>query len=416
MTAREQVFGLLKKTAEDGAYSNIVLDKALGNVRIEDKAFVTALFYGVAERRLTLDHVIREYSKIEFDDIESDTLQLLRMGMYQLMYMDIPESAAVNETVKLTPERSKGYVNAVLRAFIRGGKQIKHAHDTMLEMSIKYSCARWIVKMWLNEYGVERTEQMLAATFDRPPVYARVNTAVCDADDLIYELAEDGVRSDSISETCVEIQGTGSIEALRAYKNGLFHIQDISSQRCCEALAPQAGDTVIDMCAAPGGKSFTIAELMKNTGTVLSFDLYDSRVSMIRQGAERLGLDIIDARLGDASVFDETLPLADRVLCDVPCSGLGVIRRKPEIRYKRKDELKELPEIQKRILDNAKRYVKPGGRLVYSTCTLNRAENEDIAEAFASENADFIMKEQRINLIGENGGDGFFYAVFERKQ
>ena len=416
MTAREKVFGLLKKTASDGAYSNIVLDNALGNSRAEDNAFVTALFYGVAERRMTLDHVIREHSKIEFDDIESDTLQLLRMGMYQLMYMDVPESAAVNETVKLAPERSKGYVNAVLRAFIRGGKQVKHAHDNILEMSIKYSCARWIVKMWILEYGFERTEQMLAASFGRPPVYARVNTVVCDVDDLIYELAEDGVKSETVSENCVEIQGTGSIENLRAYKNGLFHVQDISSQRCCEALSPQPGETVIDFCAAPGGKSFTIAELMNNKGTVYSSDLYEGRVSLIKQGAERLGLDIIQARVGDASEYDGSLQQADRVLCDVPCSGLGVIRRKPEIRYKRKDDLKDLPEIQKKILDNAKRYVKPGGRLVYSTCTLNRAENEDIAEAFASENADFIMKEQRINLIGENGGDGFFYAVFERKQ
>lgn len=415
MTAREQVFGLLKKTAEDGAYSNIVLDHALEASKPTDKAFVTALFYGVAERRITLDHVIREYSKIEFDDIESDTLQLLRMGMYQLMYMNVPESAAVNETVKLAPERSKGYVNAVLRAFIRGGKQIKHAHDKILELSINYSCARWIVKLWVLEYGYERTEQMLAASFGRPPVYARVNTAVCDADDLIYELAEDGVKSDSLSGNCVEIQGTGSIEALRAYKNGLFHVQDISSQRCCEALAPKAGETVIDLCAAPGGKSFTIAGLMNNCGRVYSCDLYDSRVSLIKRGAERLGFDIITARTGDASVFDETLPQADRVLCDVPCSGLGVIRRKPEIRYKRKDDLKGLPEIQRKILDNAKRYVKPGGRLVYSTCTLNRAENEDIVEAFDSENTDFILKEKKNILIGENGGDGFFYAVFERK-
>ncbi|MCR4780856.1 MAG: 16S rRNA (cytosine(967)-C(5))-methyltransferase RsmB [Ruminiclostridium sp.] len=418
MTGREQVFGLLKKTAEDGAYSNIALDSALNRSQSADKAFVTALFYGVAERRMTLDHVIRAYSRIEFDDIEGDTLLLLRMGLYQLMYMDIPESAAVNETVKLAPERSKGYINAVLRAFIRDGGQLKTdgIEDKLLRMSVKYSCARWIVKMWVGEYGFERTEQMLAASFGRPPLYARVNTSVCDADDLIYELAEDGVKSEAVSETCVEITGQCAIEGLRAYKNGLFHVQDISSQRCCELLAPQPGETVIDLCAAPGGKTFTIAELMGNKGRVLSFDLYESRVSLIKQGAQRLGLDIITAETGDASVFAGKLPQADRVLCDVPCSGLGVIRRKPEIRYKRKDELAGLPEIQRKILDNAKNYVRPGGTLVYSTCTLDRAENDDIADAFASENADFVLKEKRTNLTGENRGDGFFTALFERKR
>ena len=417
MTAREQVLELLKKTASDGAYSNIVLDHTLGNSRTADKAFVTALFYGVAERRMTLDHVIRTHSRVEFDDIDTDTLQLLRMGLYQLMYMDIPESAAVNETVKLAAERSKGYINAVLRAFIRSGRKINYdGLDELGVLSVKYSCAKWIVRMWSKEYGMEQTEKMLAVSFGRPPVYARVNTVLCDADDLVYELAEDGVKSDSISECCAEISGTGSIEALRAYKNGLFHVQDISSQRCCEALAPEPGETVIDLCAAPGGKTFTIAELMNNKGTVWSCDLYNSRVSLIKQGAERLGLDIIQARTGDASEYDEALPQADRVLCDVPCSGLGVIRRKPEIRYKRKDDLKDLPDIQKKILDNAKRYVKPGGRLVYSTCTLNRTENEDIVEAFAAGNTDFILREININPIGENGGDGFFYAVFDRKQ
>jgi len=416
MTAREQVLNLLKKTAENGAYSNIILDTSLSKVQAEDKAFVTALFYGVAERRMTLDHIIRAHSRIQFDDIEPETLQLLRMGLYQLLYMNIPDSAAVNETVKLASERSKGYVNAVLRAFIRGGKTVRYdGLDELGILSVKYSCAKWIVKLWAKEYGTEKTEKMLAASFGRPPVYARVNTMVCDADDLIYELAEDGIKSEQYSENCVSAVGLSGIESLRAYKNGLFHIQDISSQCCCEALAPEAGELVIDLCAAPGGKSFTIAELMGNTGTVLSFDLYDSRVSLIKQGAERLGLDIIKAEVGDAAIFNDKLPHADRVLCDVPCSGLGVIRRKPEIKYKKKADIEDLPAIQKRILANAKRYVRDGGKLVYSTCTLNRAENEDIAEEFAAENMDFILKEKKINLLGENGGDGFFYAVFERK-
>lgn len=416
MTGRERVLGLLVRAQNDGAYSNIALDAELSR-NDSEKAFVTALYYGVTERRMTLDHIIRTYSKIEFDDIENCPLQLLRMGLYQLMCMDIPESAAVNETVKLASERAKGYVNAVLRAFIRGGKKLElDGLDELGKLSVKYSCAKWIVKMWSKEYSFERTEELLAASFGRPPVYARVNTVVCDADDLIYELAEDGVRAERYkdSNTCVVLENPGSIEKLRAYRNGLFHVQDLSSQLCCETLLPREGDTVIDMCAAPGGKTFTLAELMNDKGEIYSSDLYGSRVRLIEQGAERLGLNSVRARAADASVYDEALPPADRVLCDVPCSGLGVIRRKPEIKYRKKADIEGLPEIQSAILENASRYVRPGGKLLYSTCTLNRAENEDVVERFAEKNKEFGLVETKTYFPDKNGGDGFFTALFEK--
>lgn len=417
MNGRERVLSLLVRAQKDGSYSNIALDAELAK-NSSEKAFITALFYGVTERRMNLDHIIRSHSKTEFDDIDNETLQLLRMGLYQLLYMEIPESAAVNETVALAPERSKGFVNAVLRAFIRSGKHIVlDGLDELGKLSVGYSCARWIVKMWVNEYGAERTEKILSASFGRPPVFARVNTLVCDAEDLVYELAEDGVKSDVCDESgrCVVISGSGSIEKLRAYRNGLFHIQDLSSQKCCELLAPRPGDTVIDMCAAPGGKSFTVAELMNNNGAVYSSDLYESRVRLISDGAARLGLDIVNARVADASVHNDTLPEADRVLCDVPCSGLGVIRRKPEIKYKKKAEIEGLPEIQRKILENGAGYVKKGGRLVYSTCTLNRAENEAVAEWFAAENRDFVLAETKTFFPEDGSGDGFFCAAFDRK-
>ena len=416
MTGRERVLGLLVRAQSDGAYSNLALDAELAK-NASERAFVTALFYGTVERRMTLDHIIRTYSKTEFDDIETQTLQLLRMGLCQLMFMDIPESAAVNETVKLAPQRTKGYINAILRSFLRDGKQIRlDGLDRLGTLSVKYSCARWIVKMWVRDYGDEQTEKMLASSFGRPPVYARVNTCVCDADDLIYELAEDGVRADRYndSENCVVLENAGSIEQLRAYRNGLFHVQDISSQKCCELLAPRPGDIVTDLCAAQGGKTFTLAEIMNNSGTVYSSDLYESRVKLIRDGAERLGLDIIKARVGDASIRDEALPMADRVLCDVPCSWLGVIRRKPEIKYKKKADIDGLPEIQYKILRNAAGYVKDGGRLVYSTCTLNRAENEDIAGRFAAENSAFRLIGMKTYFPENDGGDGFFTALFEK--
>lgn len=414
MTGRERVFKMLVRAQSDSAYSNLLLDSELsGNV--SDRAFITALFYGVAERRMTLDHIIRAHSRIEFDGIENETLQLLRMGLYQLKHMDIPENAAVNETVKLAPERSKGFVNAVLRSFIRDGKNIPlEGLDELGTFSVKYSCARWIVKMWMKEYGADRTEKMLKSAFGRPPVYARVNTGLCDSDDLIYELADDGVRAEEYNENCVIVENSGSIEQLRAYKNGLFHVQDLSSQLCCEALAPKPGETVIDLCAAPGGKTFTLAEIMNGDGTVYSSDIYEKRCDLISQGACRLGLNNVKVRTADASVYEPELPKADRVLCDVPCSGLGVIRRKPEIKYKRKDELTGLPEIQKSILMNARNYVKPGGRLVYSTCTLCRAENEEIAEWFAENDPEFRLVSMNTRIPGECDGDGFFYAVFDR--
>ena len=417
MTGRERVLVLLEKAQTEGTYSNLALDAELEK-NSSERAFIPALFYGVTERRMTLDHIIRTYSKTEFDKIENKTLQLLRMGLYQLLYMEIPDSAAVNETVKLSPERSKGFINAILRSFLRDNKIIRlDGLDELSSLSVRYSCARWIVKMWVNDYGIQQAEKLLSASFDRPPVYARVNTLLCDADELIYELAEDGVRAERYndSENCVVIENPGSINRLRAYRNGLFHIQDISSQNCCEFLDPKPGQTIIDMCAAPGGKSFTVAEMMKNKGAVYSTDLYESRTELIKSGAQRLGLSIIITRTGDSSVFDESMPIADRVLCDVPCSGFGVIRRKPEIKYKSKSEADDITDVQKKIVINAVKYLKPGGMMVYSTCTLRRAENEDMTEWIKEETNGLDLIGMNTYFPDEKGGDGFFMALF-RKQ
>ena len=417
MTGRERVLVLLEKAQTEGTYSNLALDAELEK-NSSERAFITALFYGVTERRMTLDHIIRTYSKTEFDKIDNKTLQLLRMGLYQLLYMEIPDSAAVNETVKLSPERSKGFINAILRSFLRDNKIIRlDGLDELSSLSVRYSCARWIVKMWVNDYGIQQAEKLLSASFDRPPVYARVNTLLCDADELIYELAEDGVRAERYndSENCVVIENPGSINRLRAYRNGLFHIQDISSQNCCEFLDPKPGQTIIDMCAAPGGKSFTVAEMMKNKGAVYSTDLYESRTELIKSGAQRLGLSIIITRTGDSSVFDESMPIADRVLCDVPCSGFGVIRRKPEIKYKSKSEADDITDVQKKIVINAVKYLKPGGMMVYSTCTLRRAENEDMTEWIKEETNGLDLIGMNTYFPDEKGGDGFFMALF-RKQ
>lgn len=431
-TARQTAYELLLKTELSGAYSNIALDGALEKTKLrpKDKAFVTALFYGVLERKLTLDYIIRAYSKTEYDKIDKGVIQLLRMGLYQILYMDsVPESAAVNETVSLCTKSSKGFVNAILRSFIRGGSKIEYEGlDEYGKLSVMYSCPKWLVKMWCGRFGVPATEGMLKASFGRPPLYAKVNTLKCTADELIAELKAEKItaRRNKLLDDCVEIDRISGVETCNAYRKGLFHVQDISSQICCKIVKPVVGETVIDMCAAPGGKSFSMAEAMSNKGRLLSFDLYDGRVSLLKEGAKRLGINILEAYVNDATVYNEKIPQADKVLCDVVCSGLGVIRRKPEIKYKPKTDIMGIPEIQKNILETAKKYVKVGGTLVYSTCTLNYDENEAVVEEFLANNKNFTPVVVHINnteasymrnfFPDTTGGDGFFVATLRRTE
>ncbi|MGN0655984.1 MAG: 16S rRNA (cytosine(967)-C(5))-methyltransferase RsmB [Ruminiclostridium sp.] len=433
VTARQTAYDLLLKTELQGAYSNIALDEALEKSGLagKDRAFAAALFYGVLERKMTLDYVIRAYSKTEYDKLDKRAVQLLRLGLYQLLYMtSVPESAAVNETVNLCPQRLKGFVNAVLRAFIRGGSKLSvDIPDENGRLSVEYSCPKWLVKMWRKSYGDECTLAMLKASFGRPPLYAKVNTLKCTADSLIERLAEENipaVRNPLLSD-CIEIGKISGIESCKAYREGLFHVQDISSQLCCKIVAPKSGETVLDICAAPGGKSFSMAEAMENKGRLLSFDLYEARAELIKSGAKRLGLDVITAGVNDALLPNEAIPKADRVLCDVVCSGFGVIRRKPEIKYKPKAEIAGIPEIQRKILDTSKNYVKAGGLLVYSTCTVNPEENEAVAEDFLANNPDFFPEPISPDIAGGEGGwyrsffphitggDGFFAASFRKK-
>ena len=430
--ARQTAYELLLKTELSGAYSNIALDGALEKTKLrpKDKAFVTALFYGVLERKLTLDYIIRAYSKTEYDKIDKGVIQLLRMGLYQILYMDsVPESAAVNETVSLCTKSSKGFVNAILRSFIRGGSKIEYEGlDEYGKLSVMYSCPKWLVKMWCGRFGVPATEGMLKASFGRPPLYAKVNTLKCTADELIAELKAEKItaRRNKLLDDCVEIDRISGVETCNAYRKGLFHVQDISSQICCKIVKPVVGETVIDMCAAPGGKSFSMAEAMSNKGRLLSFDLYDGRVSLLKEGAKRLGINILEAYVNDATVYNEKIPQADKVLCDVVCSGLGVIRRKPEIKYKPKTDIMGIPEIQKNILETAKKYVKVGGTLVYSTCTLNYDENEAVVEEFLANNKNFTPVVVHINnteasymrnfFPDTTGGDGFFVATLRRTE
>lgn len=434
-TPRSLTRDLLMKMDSEAAYSNIALDNVLSRSALSerDRAFVTALFYGVTERRMTLDFVIRQYSTVEFDKIDADALAALRIGLYQILYMHTPENAAVNESVTLAGMDSRGFVNGVLRAFLRAGKQMNldSVTDAESRLSIEYSCARWLVKQWLRDYGKDRTLSLLEGSFGRPPLYLRVNTLGSNVEDVMASLKSEGVsaQKNPLLPECVEITKMGKltgIESAASYKKGWFHVQDISSQLYSKVIRPMMTETVIDICSAPGGKAFSVAEIMNNRGKLLACELYDARLAMVESGKNRLGLDMIETLENDGLVRNPNLPLADKVLVDAPCSGFGVIRRKPEIKYKQKKSVEELPHTQEKLLDISAGYVKPGGRLCYSTCTLNTAENERVAEKFLSAHPEFSPVispscvpgiEDAANLTffpEQTGGDGFFVAVFRK--
>lgn len=421
---------ILDRTLSKGGYSNIVLNSAFEgkNLEAREKKLCTAMYYGVIERLITLDHVLSGYSKRPLNKLDTLVLQTLRCGVYALIFMDgIPDAASVNEAVtaasKLGYTSAKPMVNAILRSFLRDGKTIKYPSDEENALSIRYSVPPWLVSKWKSEYA-EDYGALLADTVSNPPLTIRWNSLFSSAEDFFKE------NNISFQSTIIDggynINGGGLVKNLPGHSEGRFHVQDLSSQMCCAALDPQAGETVFDMCSAPGGKAFTIAGMMNNIGRVLAFDLHEKRVGLIKSGAERLGLSCIEAHTADSSVFDKTLGYADRVLCDAVCSGLGVIRRKPEIKYKKPKDFERLPEIQYSLLECASRYVKSGGILLYSTCTLNRAENDMVAERFLSENPDFFG-ESFLEHLGlpfggysasifpsHFGGDGFFIAKFRR--
>lgn len=431
-TPREITLKLLVSTERNQSYSNIALDQTLSKYTLlkdVDRRFITALYYGVIERRITLDAVISAHSSRPFAKLSEAVRAILRMGIYQILYMDsVPDSAAVNESVLLARDNKNpgtaGFVNALLRSFIRDGKRLPHSGNRDRDLSVEYSCPEWLIKMWRRDYGEETAMSMLRSSIGRPPLTVRLNTARFTVDEIRAELEDEGVsmRLCDNPSGCAELSGCGSCEKLSAYKKGMFHVQDVSCQICAKYAAAKPGETVLDMCSAPGGKAFTIAELMENKGRVIALDLHANRVRLIASGAKRLGLDIIEAKVNNAKSFSEDIPLADSVLCDVPCSGLGVIRRKPEIKYCDSKAIEGLPSVQYDILSVSSKYVKPGGTLVYSTCTLNRAENDNQVERFLSEHKDFEPYEieefgsYKVTLTPDSfGGDGFFIARFRRK-
>ncbi len=439
---RNIAFNILMKIEQDKAYSNIAINNAIKENKLSglDSSFLSALVYGVLERKITLDYIIKQYSKIPLRKIEIKTKTILRLGILQLVFMDkIPGSAAVNESVKLAKKhgllKSSGFINGILRSISRADKKydLPDKSNVLLYYSVKYSVPESLAQLWIDSYGDENAEKLLCSLCGRPKICARVNTLKTDKASLISELSSESVKVNEVPflENSLILSDTGSVEKLSAYKSGKFHIQDLSSQLCVDFLCPKQREIMLDICAAPGGKSFTAAEYMRDRGRIFSCDLYDHKLKLISNGAKRLGITSIVTLKRDAAKAEMPLPLADKILCDVPCSGLGILSRKPEIRYKDNLISEDLPKLQYKILCNSAKYLANGGRLVYSTCTLNPAENNDNARRFLDEHPDFYgisikLPEGVSRAFDENDyeltlmphtahTDGFYIAVFGKK-
>ena len=430
MTARQTAHKILLKTEKSGGYSNISLDHALlsSDLSPADKAFTSALVYGVIERRITLDYIISKLSSRELDKIDADTKCAIRIGLYQLIYMDrVPPHAAINETVSLCSRKTSGFVNAILRAYTRLGAPVELPDKESAPakyLSVAYSVCEPLAKKLLNIFGLERTEALLEASFETPKTTLRVNTLKITREELLARI--EGATPTEISPVGIKVGG--AVRELYGFDDGLFFVQDEASQICVAALGAKSGETVIDTCACPGSKSFGAAIDMGNKGTLYSFDLHKSKLSLIESGAKRLGVEIIKVAEGDARRFIPELEgAADRVLCDVPCSGFGVISKKPEIRYKDPAESAPLADIQLAILKNCSRYVKVGGTLVYSTCTIFPEENQGNIERFLDEMPNFELygftvgsltqKNETLSLYPDiHHTDGFFVARMVRKK
>ncbi len=436
-----------------GQYGNIAVDTTLRRHDLSepDRHLYTALVYGVIERQVTLDFLLARHSARPLDELDDTVRMALRMGLYQLIYLDrVPDHAALDETVSLVPKRVSGYVNAVLRAYLRATGKSRENHlrtpadwvarypaltDPMDALAVAFGVPVSLCRTFVDALGYDRALSVLAAFGDKPPITVRVNPLLSSVEALSAELTAAGlaVAPALYAPTALRVSD-GAITGTDAFAEGRFFVQDEASQLCVAALDAQPGDTVVDTCACPGSKSFGIALGMENRGTIRSFDLHKSKLSLIESGAARLGITVITAAERDARRPDpDLIGKCDRVLCDVPCSGLGVIAKKPEIRHKDLSESARLPAIQAAILEASAAYVRPGGVLVYSTCTILPAENGEVVTAFlaahpAFEPDDFVFpaKDPSVSDIRSTGGmvtllpdenhtDGFFIARMRRR-
>jgi len=401
---RECVLKVLLDSENNEVYSNLLLNNKLNNIELNefDKKLFTQIVYGVVSYKLTIDYIISKLSKIKLSKLSKPILNILRIGIYQIYYLDkIPVSAACNESVKLAKKyghvSSAGYVNAMLRNASRTtfDSFFENIENDVDRLSKKYSHPEWMVKLWIDKLGLENTEKLLIANNSKAYDSIRVNRLKISRDDLFNQLLKE--EYDVKIGAVEDIIYTNDIKKLiksKYFGDGYFTVQDEAPALVAHLINPSKEDRVLDMCAAPGGKTSHIAELMNNQGEIIAFELYEHRVNLINELADRLGITNIKVYQKDATVYNPEFDgKFDKVLADVPCSGLGVIRKKPDIKWNTKPEdIEELTKIQYKILENAAKYVKNGGILLYSTCTNVSAENVDLINRFVSEHKEFVLE------------------------
>ncbi len=435
MTVREVALRLLSEYEASGKYVNLSLSSHLAdNFSAEERAFLTALLYTAVERKLTYDYYIAAISERNIKDIAPRTKNILRLGLCQLIHIDsLPDFAAVNETVKLAKNSGeRAFVNGVLRSAARkkesGELPLPDKDKNYLRyLSVRESFPLDTLKLLAAEYGISDTEKMLAVFNSRRTTDITVNTCKISRDEYLEILKAAGYNAapSELSQMAITVASSVNPRELPHFGEGFFFVQDASCALSAELLSVSEGDLVIDVCSAPGGKSFAAAIHANNNAEIRSFDIHESKLSLIRAGADRLGLSSVKAFVRDALFPDEELlGRADRVICDVPCSGLGVLGKKPDLRYNAGARQGELPEIQYSILKASAEYLKSGGRLVYSTCTLSPSENREVVLRFLSENPEFKLR--KFAVLGEvcngmvtllphiHGTDGFFISVMEK--
>lgn len=439
MKAREIAYKVLLDIEKNKNYSNMAINKHFKDVKMsnQDRGLATEIIYGVIENKYYIDYMIDKLSKVKTNKMEIYVKTLLRMGIYQIMFLNsISDYAAVNETVNLAKKKNSkvsGFINGILRNVIRQKEEIGKVKtkDDVDYLAIKYSYDKWMIRNWMIHFGKEFTEELLEANNERPNIYLRTNTLKITRDELIKKLEKQNIKAEKVNvvEEAIKVEHLKDIENNSLYKEGLFTVQDVSSMLVGKVMNPKENSLVLDVCSAPGGKTTHMATLMNNTGQVVSRDIYDHKLKLIKAASKRLGLTNVDVEEFDGMKLDrESIGKFDYVLTDVPCSGLGIIRRKPEIKYKEKEEFRQLPPIQKKILENASKYVKVGGTLIYSTCTIQDSENIDVVNEFLQKNKNFELvpiKEVNVDLENQEKGymkiypnvhnmDGFFISKLIR--
>lgn len=437
-SAREAALITLTACERQGAWSDGYLKKTLREQELDkrDAALASRLCYGVLQNRLLLDWQLARFCSRKLEALEAPVLCGLRTAVYQFLFLDkIPPSAAVNEAVELTKKycrnpRAAGMVNGILRAMLRQGELPEpEGRDRAETLSLKYSHPLWLVEEFLAGLGPEGAEALLAADNLQPPTAAQVNPLRTDPGRLTEELRGEGVEAMAHPQMpeCLLLSGSGDLERLAAFQAGRFYVQDPAARLAVTAAGLKPDQRVLDCCAAPGGKSFAAAIEMENRGEVISCDIHPHKIRLLQAGRDRLGLSIIFPRLQSAAELrEEWRGGFDAVITDVPCSGLGIIRKKPDIRYKDPRALEGLPRVQRAILDNCAQYVRPGGILIYSTCTVLQRENGDVVDGFLAENPQFTPESFSLPGLGEqpgritfwphiHGTDGFFVAKLRRK-